>query len=122
MKVSLLAHLSCLSVSLPPVAVYVTCKESRRLFSSAVEKLKTYETVIFPVLYECEILSLTLRETNRLRVMRRIFGLRNEELHNDKVTENEPCRKCIVRAREQECLQGFVGTVRRKESTRETKT
>jgi hypothetical protein len=54
-----------------------------------------YKTVIMPlVLYWCETWSLTLREEHRLRVLRRIFGpkreevaggwgrLHNEELHN----------------------------------------
>jgi hypothetical protein len=58
-------------------------------------KIRTYKTIILPVvLYGCETLSLTLREEHRLRVLRRIFGpkrdevtggwrkLHNEELHN----------------------------------------
>jgi hypothetical protein len=62
-------------------------------------KIKIYKTIILPVvLYQCETLSLTLREEHRLRVfenrvLRRIFGperdevtsgwrkLHNEELH-----------------------------------------
>jgi hypothetical protein len=54
-----------------------------------------YKTVILPVvLYGCETWSLSLRKEHRLRVLRRIFGpkreevtedwrkLHNEELHN----------------------------------------
>jgi hypothetical protein len=60
-------------------------------------RIKTYETVISPVvLYECETWSLTLREERRLRVsenrvLRRIFGPKREEdgswrkLHNDEL-------------------------------------
>jgi hypothetical protein len=53
------------------------------------------KTIILPVvLYECETWSLTLREEHKLRVLRRIFGpkreevtggwrkLHNEDLHN----------------------------------------
>jgi hypothetical protein len=58
-------------------------------------KSEIYKTIILRVvLYWCEICSLTLREEHRLRVLRRIFGpkrdeltgvwrkLHNEELHN----------------------------------------
>jgi hypothetical protein len=58
-------------------------------------KIRIYETIILPVvLYGCETWSLTLREKHGLRVLRRIFGpkrdevtggwrkLHNEELHN----------------------------------------
>jgi hypothetical protein len=58
-------------------------------------KVKIYKTIILPVvLYGCETWSLTLREEHRLRVLRRIFGpkrdevtgewrkLHSEELHN----------------------------------------
>jgi hypothetical protein len=61
-------------------------------------KIKIYKTVILPVvLYECETLSLTLREEHRLRVfenrvLRRIFGPKRDEvtggwreLHNEKL-------------------------------------
>jgi hypothetical protein len=57
--------------------------------------IRIYKTIILPVvLYGCETWSLTLREEHRLRVLRRIFGpkrdevtggwrqLHNEELHN----------------------------------------
>jgi hypothetical protein len=55
-------------------------------------KIRIYKTIILPVvLYGCGTWSLTLREEDRLRVLRRIFGqkrdegwrkLHNEELHN----------------------------------------
>jgi hypothetical protein len=58
-------------------------------------KIRIYKTIILPViLYGCETWFLTLREEHRLRVLRRIFGpkrdevagswrnLHNEELHN----------------------------------------
>jgi hypothetical protein len=72
---------------------------SSRLLSKNI-KIKTYKTIIFPVvLYGCETWSLTLREEHRPRVfenrvLRGIFGpkrdeviggwrkLHNEELHN----------------------------------------
>jgi predicted ABC-class ATPase len=44
-------------------------------------KIRIYKTVIFPVvLYGCEIWSLTLREEHRLRVLRRIFGPKSDEV------------------------------------------
>jgi hypothetical protein len=53
-------------------------------------KIRIYKTIILlMVLYECEMLSLTLREEHRLRVFRRIFGQRRagvtggwRKLHN----------------------------------------
>jgi hypothetical protein len=56
-------------------------------------KLITYKAIILPaVLYGCETLSLTLREKHRLRVLRRIFGSKRDEvtkdwrkLHNEKL-------------------------------------
>jgi hypothetical protein len=58
-------------------------------------RIKIYKTVILPVfLYRCETWSLTLGEEHTLRVLRRIFGpktddvtgvwrkLHNEEIHN----------------------------------------
>jgi hypothetical protein len=58
-------------------------------------KIRIYKTIILPVaLYGCETWSLTVREEQRLRVLRRIFELKradmtggcrelhNEELHN----------------------------------------
>jgi hypothetical protein len=47
--------------------------------------IKIYKTIVLPVvLYECETLSLTLREEHRLRVfengmLRRIFGRKGKE-------------------------------------------
>jgi len=58
---------------------------SSRLLSKNL-KIKIYRTVILPlVLYGCETWSLTLREERQLRlfenrVLRRIFGPRNEEV------------------------------------------
>ncbi|PNF20252.1 hypothetical protein B7P43_G15719 [Cryptotermes secundus] len=67
---------------------------SSRLLSQNL-KIRIYKIIILPVvLYGCETWSLTLREEHRLRVLRRIFGpkrdevtrswktLHNEELHN----------------------------------------
>jgi hypothetical protein len=58
---------------------------SSRLLSRKV-KVKIYKPIILPsVLYGCETWSLTLREEHRLRVfenrvLRRIFGLRRNEV------------------------------------------
>ena len=58
---------------------------SSRLLSKNL-KIKTYRTIILPVvLYGCETWSLTLREERRLRVfenkvLRRIFGPRRDEV------------------------------------------
>jgi hypothetical protein len=44
-------------------------------------KIKIYRTIILPlVLYGCETWSLTLREEHRLRVLRRIFGPKRDEV------------------------------------------
>jgi hypothetical protein len=48
-------------------------------------KIKTYRTIILPVLYGCETGSLTLREERRLRVfenraLRRIFGPKRDKI------------------------------------------
>jgi len=72
-------------------------------------KLKTYRTIILPVvLYECETWSLTLREERKLRVfenivLRRIFGPRRDEvtgdwrrLHNEELNDLY-CSPKIVR-------------------------
>jgi hypothetical protein len=56
-----------------------------RLLSNNV-KFKAYKAIILPmVLYECETLSLALREVHRLRVfdnrvLRRIFGLKRDKM------------------------------------------
>ena len=44
-------------------------------------KIKIYRTVILPfVLYGCDTWSLTLREECRLRVLRRVFGPKRDEV------------------------------------------
>jgi len=56
-------------------------------------KIKIYKTIILPVvLYGCETWSLTLREERRLRVLRRVFGPKRDEvagewrkLHNEEL-------------------------------------
>jgi hypothetical protein len=58
-------------------------------------KIKIYRTIILPVvLYGCETWSPTLREECRLRVLRRVFGPKREEvtgkwrkLHNEELNE-----------------------------------
>jgi hypothetical protein len=58
-------------------------------------KIKIYKTMILPVaLYGCKTWSLTLREEHRLRVLRRIFGLKRDEvtgewrkLHNEELLD-----------------------------------
>jgi hypothetical protein len=66
----------------------VQCLFSSSLVSKSV-KIKIYRTIILPVvLYYCETWSLTLREEHRLRmfenrVLRRIFGLKRDELTGD---------------------------------------
>jgi hypothetical protein len=62
-------------------------------------KVKKYRNIIFPVVYGCEIWSLTLREEHRLgvfenRVLRRIFGPKRDEvkgewrkLHNEELND-----------------------------------
>ena len=58
---------------------------SSRLLSKKL-KVKTYKTIILPVvLYGCETWSLTLREKHRLRmfenkVLRKIFGAKKDEI------------------------------------------
>jgi hypothetical protein len=58
-------------------------------------KIKKFRTIILPVvLCGCETWSLTLREEHRLRVLRRIFGPKREEvtgewrrLHNEELND-----------------------------------
>jgi len=62
-------------------------------------KIKTYRTIILPVLYGCETWTLTLREECRLRVfenrvVRNIFGPMRDEvtdewrkLHNEELND-----------------------------------
>ena len=59
------------------------------------KNLKIYRTIILPViLYGCETWSLTLREERRLRVLRRVFGPKRDEvtgewrkLHNEELND-----------------------------------
>jgi hypothetical protein len=58
-------------------------------------KIKIHRIIILPVvLYSCEIWSLTLREKRRLRVFRRLFGPKRDEvtgewrkLHNEELND-----------------------------------
>jgi hypothetical protein len=58
-------------------------------------KIKVYRTIILPVvLYGCETWSLTLREERRLRVLRRVFRPKRDEvtgewknLHNEELND-----------------------------------
>jgi hypothetical protein len=110
-------------------------------------KVKVYKTIILlVVLYGCETWSLTLREEHRLRVfenrvLRRIFGterdevtgewrkLHNEELH---ILYSSPNIISQIKSRRlrwvghvarmgEECVQGFDGKIRKKETTWEIK-
>jgi hypothetical protein len=55
-------------------------------------KITIYKTIILPVvLYGCETWPLTLREAHGLRVLRRIFGTKSDEV--TEVGEN-----CIMRS------------------------
>jgi hypothetical protein len=113
-------------------------------------KVKPYKTIILPVvLYGCETWSLTLNEDHRLRVfenrvLRRIFGpkrdevtgkwrkLHSEELHilysspNKYNTRQIKSRRMrwaghVTHGRGEDCVQGFYGKARRKETTWKTK-
>jgi hypothetical protein len=56
-------------------------------------KIKIYRTIILPVvLYGCETWSLKLREKRRLRVLRRIFGPKRDEVTGEwrKLRNEEP--------------------------------
>ena len=67
---------------------------SYRLLSKNLN-IKIYRTIILPiVLYGCETWSLTLREERRLRVLRRVFGSKRDEvtgewrkLHNEELRD-----------------------------------
>jgi len=67
---------------------------SSRLLSKNL-KIKIHRTIILPVvLYGCETWSLTLREERRLRVLRRVFGSKRDEvtgewrkLHNEELRD-----------------------------------
>jgi hypothetical protein len=53
---------------------------SSRLLSENLQ-IRIYKTIILPVvLYGCETWLLTLREEHRLRVLRRIFGPKKDEV------------------------------------------
>jgi hypothetical protein len=121
---------------------------SSRLLSRNV-KVKIYKTIILQVvLYRCETWSLALREEHGLRVfenrvLRRIFGpkrdevtgewrkLHNEELHNlyssPNIIRQVKSRRMrwaghVARMGEgRNCVQGFGGKARRKETTGKTK-
>jgi hypothetical protein len=56
---------------------------SSRLLSENI-RIRIYKTIILPVvLYGCETWFLTLREEHRLRVLRRIFGPKRNEVMGD---------------------------------------
>jgi hypothetical protein len=115
---------------------------SSRLLSRNV-KVILYKTIILPVvLYGCETWSLTLREEHRMRlfenrVLRKIFGpkrdevtgewrkLHSEELH---ILYSSPIIIRQIKLRRirwaghvarmgEECVQGFDGKARRRETT-----
>jgi hypothetical protein len=77
-----------------------------------------YRTIILPVvLYGCETWSLTLREECRLRVLRRIFGAKRDEvteewrkLHNEEfnVVYSSPNIMWVIKSR-----MGYAGHVAR---------
>src|SRR5215467_13754323 len=81
---------------------------SSRLLSRNL-KIKIYRTIIPPVVfYGCETWSLTLREEHRLRVLRRIFGSKREEvtgewrkLHNEELKDlySSPSIVRVVKSR-----------------------
>jgi hypothetical protein len=81
---------------------------SSRLLSKNL-KIRIYKTIILPmVLYGCETWSLTLREEHRLRVLRRIFGPKRDEvmgewrkLHNEELHDlySSPSIIRIIRSR-----------------------
>jgi len=94
--------------------------------------IKIYTTIILTVvLYGCETWSLTLREEHRLKVSRRIFGPKRDEvtrewtkIHNEelndlhsspntiwmiKIKKNEMGGSCSTYGREDMCIQGLGG-------------
>jgi hypothetical protein len=118
---------------------------SSRLLSRNV-KVKKYKTIILSVvLYGCETWSFTLRKRHRLRVfenrvLRRIFGPKRDEvtgewrkLHNEDlhILYSSPNIIRQIKSRRvrwvghvarigEECVQGFYGKTRRKDTTRKT--
>jgi hypothetical protein len=114
-----------------------------RLLSKSI-KIRIYKTIILPVvLYGGETWSLTLREEQLLRVLRRIFGprrdevtgswrkLHNEELHNlhssTNIIKRIKSRRMklaghVIRIGRRGCIKDISGKARRKEITRQNKT
>jgi hypothetical protein len=86
-------------------------------------KIKTYRNIIFPVLYGCETWPLTLREERWVRVLRRVFEhkrdevigewrkLDKEELYHsgDQTKKNDICGACSTYGGHKKCVQGFGG-------------
>ena len=72
-------------------------------------KITIYKTIILPVvLYGCETWSLKLREERRLRVLRRVFGSKKDEvtgewrkLHNEELNDlySLPSNVRVVKSR-----------------------
>jgi hypothetical protein len=116
-------------------------------FQECKVKISLYKTIILPfVLYGCETWSLTLREEHRLRefenrVLRRVFGpkrdevtgewrkLQNEDLHIYtspqmllRQIKSRPMRWAgHLACMGEECVQGFDGKPRKKETIWKTK-
>jgi len=58
-------------------------------------KIKIHRTIILPVvLYGCETWSLTLREEHRLRLLRRVFGPKRDEVTGN--GENYIMRSLVI--------------------------
>jgi hypothetical protein len=95
-------------------------------------KIKIYRSIILPVaLYGCETWSPTLRKERRLRVFRRIFGPKRDEvtgvwrkLHNEELHDlySSPTIVWVIKSRrmrwaghvarmerEERCILGFGG-------------
>jgi hypothetical protein len=105
-------------------------------------KIKIYRTIILPlVLYGCETWLLTLRKERRMRVFRRIFGPKRDEvmgewrkLHNEELNDLYPLPNLVrvIKSRRmrwagrgahgggERCVQGFGGETGGKETTGET--
>jgi hypothetical protein len=66
-------------------------------------RIKIYRTIILPVvLYGCETWSLTLREERRLRVLRRVFGPKRDDVtgewrkpHNEELNDLYSLRNIV---------------------------
>jgi hypothetical protein len=95
---------------------------SSRLLSKNL-KIRIYKTIILPVvLYGCETWFLTLREEHRLRVLRRIFGPKRDEvrgewikLHNEELCDlhSSPSIIRIIKSRRMRWA-GHVARMREK--------